>query len=280
LIRELGEVAGQTSNLVTVQGHLAFQKADVEFEELAVFPTPIKRYVSPLSATLRTRRNIFLGFGFGCRLMQGTSPSVRNFALMNNAIIVNSQNQARDYCTVPEEMVFVPNPRGAMNWSVNIGGLRVLLPSDSVRRQARSTIQRFKIDSFSRKDIVPQNVYTELVRELRRFPGVQVEEQSGSTLVRNCDIHMQHFPTLEYRITDDAGNHVITVLMDPEDYLLVVRLPEDTSPSNSCELQIAPTTAPTQYTLGVNLYKHLLVYFERNPVAENSRIGFCDPLME
>ena len=279
LIPAIGEIVGRTDNLVTVPGYLAMQKMGDEVTDLALIPTPIKRYVSPAGISLRSRRNIFIGLGFGNTIMEGPSRALKNFAISDNSLIINSRTEVREFCVSPDDMVFVPQPRDSPKWSLNIGGIRIVSEADSVRRQAPSTIHKYTIDSFSRMDFIPHDVYGQLIRSLSAVPGVSVVEQvDGSVrrpaLVTNCVQNVQHFPALEYRMTDDSGNHLITFIMDPHEYMHPIQREDDMT---GCELHVAPTRDSNNYKLGVNLFRRNLVYFERN-TNSNSRIGFCEPL--
>ena len=279
LIPSIGEAVGRVENLIALPGHLAMEKWGDVVEDLAVIPTLIKRYISPAGISLRSRRNIFVGLGFGSGMMHGNTRPLRSFALTDNFLILNPRNEARDFCSAPDEIVFVPHPRNSRAWSLNVGGLRVVSPSDSVRRQAPANVEKFSIDSFSRTDLIPHQMYDQLVRAISMVPGVAVVEQLDGPVRRparitNCVGNFEHFPALEYRITDDDGNHLITLLMDPESFIEPIQRADDMT---GCELNVSPTWDPQNYRLGVNLFKHNLVYFERN-TDTTSRIGFCDPI--
>jgi hypothetical protein len=284
LIFSIGEVVGEVRNMITLDGHLVMQKQDQSNgEELVVLKSPIQRYISPAATTTRQRRDIYIGLGFEGPLVSGTNGSlrqVRNFAIKKNFLILNAQQEARQFCENPEEMILLTLPHGVETWTINVGSVRVTTPADSLRRQPVALPQRYRIDSFSRFDIVPRESFDQLIGTIQRISGVVVEHSvaAGPSIVSNCEPNIHLFPSLQYHLTDDAGNHRMTVLLLPEDYLEIrPRIVGEIDGSRSCELHVRPKRDGNAFTLGVNLFKHLLVYFERN-MDRPSQIGFCDTL--
>ena len=198
-----------------------------------------------------------LGLGYMSPIVFGDSATVSNFAISGTRLILNSANQARNFCH-DEEMRIVPI-NASTSWSVRI--------VDNV----------FKIDSGSDIDVVPRMFYNQITEMISRVENVTIIGESTTighrALIRNCESNIGSFPVLRYPIMDGVGNTVFSLNIHPRDYLTVMKnAPATGGISRACKLQIAPSSRTQSFSLGMNLFKRTTVYFDRAA----STIGFCE----
>jgi len=226
-----------------------------ESEDLVTLRTSLR--VSSLSKPAPA-----LGLGYMSPLVVGETSVLSNFAITKTNLVLNSQNQARNFCQDGGDSIkLVPvHPPNTLVWSVRVGA------------------NVFKIDSASDLDVVPRPYYDRIVEYINNTPNVTVIGESNPyggqrALITNCEDHMHLFPNIRYPIKDDTDQIVATINLHPQDYLNVVKTKYSTpGQPKACKLQIAPTTNIRAYTLGVNIFKKMTVYFERS----SNQIGFCE----
>jgi len=176
---------------------------------------------------------------------------------------------------IPGSMIFVspqfvsPNPN---EWGI-VGSPFVVdaFPRGHIHNES-SMPGVYRIDTASLVDVVPDAVYSNIIREIRSIGGTIL----GLTIpwigteILDCD-SIDQFPTIALSLYQNMGSFASTgtLYIEPFDYTTIL-------PGGRCVVHIVPQTRAVnqQLTIGSNILQNIGLLFDNI----NSRIGFCDPL--
>ena len=129
-----------------------------------------------------------------------------------------------------------------------------------------SPMETFAIYTSNVGDVIPSEIYTRIMSQIRAVSGESDIEEIGGEDWTTTFMHL--LPSIEYTLqTARGGSSPVRIVLNPEDYIRV-------NENGVTQLNFSPSTELDGNRISLQTLKLFGVYFD----YRNDQLGFCDPL--